>query len=160
MNPLSAFIAGVMFAAGLCISGMTRPEKVLGFLDVTGAWDPSLMFVMAGAIGVHLTMRKLLAGRPKPLFAASFATPPKKEIDRRLVLGAALFGVGWGLTGICPGPALVSLTTGARPLFAFVAAMVLGMALFNIYRRAEARQHAALKRSAAEESPRPAAERP
>jgi uncharacterized membrane protein YedE/YeeE len=118
-----AFVAGVIFAAGLGLSGMTDPRNVLAFLDVTGAWDPSLALVMAGAIGVHA----LVAHRVRPA-PASAATA---RIDRRLILGAALFGLGWGVAGFCPGPAIVSLASFAPATLAFVAAMVAGMLLFD-----------------------------
>jgi uncharacterized protein len=127
----AAFLAGLVFAIGLCISGMTKSEKVTGFLDVTGDWDPSLALVMVGAISVHVLFRRLYSKREKPAFAEAFAPPTKTRIDVRLVIGAALFGVGWGLSGYCPGPALVNAVTGARPVLVFVAAMMLGMALFD-----------------------------
>ena len=123
---LSALLAGSLFAVGLIVGGMTRPGKVIGFLDVTGAWDPSLMLVMAGALLVHGALSRLISRRQSPLFEIRFHLPTRRDIDRRLVLGAALFGVGWGLGGYCPGPGLASLTTGTLPMV-FVAAMVAGM---------------------------------
>jgi uncharacterized membrane protein YedE/YeeE len=114
-----AFICGLIFALGLGIAGMTQPAKVIAFLDVTGDWDPSLALVMAGAIGVHLP---LLRWGGKAHAAATY-------VDRRLVLGAALFGIGWGLSGFCPGPAVVALATGSGGVLLFVAAMLAGMAL-------------------------------
>lgn len=122
-----AFFAGLLFAAGLGLSGMTSPAKVLGFLDVTGDWDPSLAFVMGGAIAVHLTVTQLLEKRGRPLFAASFHLPRRSDIDAKLVAGATLFGLGWGLAGYCPGPAIVSAASGQRDALVFVAAMTLGM---------------------------------
>lgn len=122
-----AAIAGAMFGAGLLLSGMTRPDKVLGFLDVTGRWDPSLAFVMIGAIGVHAVAYRLIRLRPSPLLDARFHWPPDSGVDRRLLAGAAVFGIGWGLAGFCPGPALVAAATGATSALVFVAAMLAGM---------------------------------
>jgi len=122
-----SFLSSLVFAVGLALSGMTQPAKVLGFLDVSGAWDPSLAFVMAGAIGVHALAYRLIRRRPAPLYAAEFALPASQRIDARLLLGAGLFGVGWGLGGFCPGPALTSLVTGAPKVLVFVGAMLAGM---------------------------------
>jgi uncharacterized membrane protein YedE/YeeE len=125
-----AFVAGVTFAIGLGISGMTQPAKVIAFLDVAGAWDPSLAFVMLGAIGVHLVFaRRVHAGRA-PHFAPTFSLPPTTGIDRRLLLGASFFGIGWGIAGFCPGPAVVSVVTLAPTALAFVAAMLVAMAAY------------------------------
>lgn len=125
-----AFGSGLVFAIGLAISGMTNPAKVIAFLDVTGQrvpWDPSLALVMAGAIASYASAywwsKRAL---PKPLLAASFREPSNRGVDRRLLLGAAIFGVGWGLGGYCPGPAFVSLATGSAAALAFCAAMVAG----------------------------------
>ncbi len=126
-----AFLAGLLFAVGLALSGMTLPTKVIGFLDVFGDWDPSLALVMVGAIGVHATARRLLAGRARPLLGGEFEVPGRTRVDRELLTGAALFGLGWGLVGICPGPALVSLVTLQAPLLVFFAAMAAGMLLFR-----------------------------
>jgi hypothetical protein len=128
---LAALASGVLFGVGLAISGMTLPAKVLGFLDVAGDWDPSLALVMAGAITVHFLGARLALGRAAPLFDASFHLPTRRDVDARLVGGAALFGVGWGLAGYCPGPALVSLVTGALPVVVFVATMAAGMILHD-----------------------------
>ena len=122
-----AFVAGIVFAAGLGLSGMTLPTKVIAFLDVTGDWDPSLAFVMGGAIAVHLVATRLLQKRGRPLLAEIFHLPKRSEIDGKLLAGAAIFGVGWGLGGFCPGPALVSAAAGQREAIAFVAAMTIGM---------------------------------
>ena len=125
MKRLWAGLAGLVFALGLGLSGMARPVKVLGFLDFSGAWDPSLLCVMGGALLVHAPfVRYLRRRRPSPLLAASRA-----PIDVRLVAGAAVFGVGWGLSGLCPGPALVDLAQGGGGIVAFVAAMFVGSAL-------------------------------
>jgi uncharacterized protein len=125
----SAFVAAVLFAIGLVISGMTTPSKVVGFLDVFGQWDPSLAFVMVGAIGVHAVLHWLIRKRPSPLFAGVFHIPTKGRIDMRLVLGAVLFGVGWGIAGLCPGPALVVSIAGTLPVAAFLLAAIVGMKL-------------------------------
>jgi hypothetical protein len=130
MNRLVAgFLAGGLFALGLIVSGMTQPAKVVGFLDFAGAWDPSLAFVMVGAIGVCVPLFRWVLRLKGPLFLPQFALPTRRDIDRDLVLGAAIFGVGWGLSGFCPGPAIVSLGAGAVPAVVFVLAMILGMRL-------------------------------
>jgi uncharacterized membrane protein YedE/YeeE len=126
---VTAFAAGLVFAAGLGISGMGRPAKVLAFLDVTGAWDPSLAFVMAGAIGVHMGFA-LRARRGKtPLLTSAFVWPRRQSIDASLLLGSVVFGVGWGLAGYCPGPAVMAVASGNRATLAFFGAMCLGMLL-------------------------------
>ena len=122
-------ISGLLFAIGLGIAGMTDPAKVLAFLDMFGDWDPSLMFVMGGAILVYAPIYRLLKGRDAPRFSDRFHWPTAKDVDARLIIGSALFGVGWGLAGLCPGPAMVVLTTGAVPLLVFGAAMIAGMLL-------------------------------
>lgn len=122
-----AALSGAVFAVGLAISGMTRPAKVVGFLDLSGAWDPSLAFVMVGAIAVHFVATRLITRRARPLFDERFHLPTRKDLDARLLLGAALFGVGWGLGGFCPGPGLVSAASGSLPAFVFVIGMTLGM---------------------------------
>lgn len=123
---LSALVAGAIFAVGLVLGGMTQPGKVIGFLDVAGSWDPSLALVLGGALFVYAVLSRIFLRRPAPLFEHKFHVPSRRDIDRRLILGAALFGVGWGLGGYCPGPGLVSLTQGLLPLV-FVIAMVAGM---------------------------------
>lgn len=126
---IAALASGLLFGVGLVLSGMTQPSKVQGFLDVTGSWDPSLMFVMAGGIGVHFILHRLVTKRAHPLFDKRFHLPTRKDIDGKLVLGAALFGVGWGLGGYCPGPGLVSLGSGGLSGLVFVATMVAGFLL-------------------------------
>ncbi len=123
----AAFGAGALFAVGLAFSGMTRPSKVVGFLDLAGDWDASLAFVMMGAIAVHFVAYRLVLRRPAPLFDGSFHLPTRRDIDLRLVLGAAVFGVGWGLGGYCPGPGLVSAAAGALGAVVFVVGMTVGM---------------------------------
>ncbi len=133
MKPASivALVSGALFAAGLTLSGMTRPEKVLGFLSVTGRWDPSLALVMGGAIAVMAPFVYWTRRRARPLFAATLHEPSATSVDGRLLFGSALFGVGWGLVGYCPGPALSALVTGSIPALAFVAAMLAGLWLVD-----------------------------
>lgn len=127
---VAAGLSGVVFGAGLCLSGMNQPAKIIGFLDFLGQWDPSLLWVMAGAIGVHLPLRRWITRRQSPRFAAAFSVPPKARIDARLVSGAAIFGVGWGLGGYCPGPAIVSAPLTSTALSALVS-MLVGIALHD-----------------------------
>lgn len=124
-----ALVSGVIFGVGLAVAGMTRPEKVRGFLDFTGAWDPSLAFVMGGAVLVHALAFRLITRRKSPVFAAKFALPTRRDLDAKLLGGAALFGVGWGLGGFCPGPGITSLVGGAAPVAFFVLAMLVGIAV-------------------------------
>ncbi|MCC7252569.1 DUF6691 family protein [Hyphomicrobium sp.] len=125
MGVIGALVAGLVFGLGLILSGMADPAKVLNFLDVAGAWDPSLAFVMAGAIGVAAPGFWLVRRRAAPLADPAFHVPPANApIDRTLLIGAAVFGIGWGLAGFCPGPALVSVPLAAPGTIAFVAAMV------------------------------------
>ena len=126
---VAAFVAGAVFAVGLVLAGMTQPSKVIAFLDVGGAWDPSLAFVMAGAIASHIAGLWLTSRRTMPLYAAAFVAPTREDISKPLVLGAAVFGIGWGLVGYCPGPALVSLGSGATTALVFVGAATAGMLL-------------------------------
>lgn len=128
MKPVwSSFAAGGLFGAGLAVSGMVKPAKVIGFLDLRGAWDPSLAFVMIGAIAVHMTLYRFILKRKSPLFDGRFHIPTRRDIDFRLVAGAVIFGAGWGLGGFCPGPGLVSLGAGVLPALVFVATMTAGM---------------------------------
>ena len=127
MAQLTAFVAGLLFAAGLGVGGMTQPAKVFGFLDIAGSWDPSLAFVMLGAIAVHATAVWRILRRRAPLFVVRFTLPTRRDIDARLVVGAALFGAGWGLVGYCPGPAVAALGGGVPAAAVFVLAMVAGM---------------------------------
>jgi uncharacterized membrane protein YedE/YeeE len=134
-----AFACGVLFALGLGIGGMTQPSRVLAFLDVAGDWDPRLAFVMLGAIAVYAPVYRLARRRPHPILATSYQLPARTEVDRPLVTGAALFGVGWGLAGLCPGPALTSLASGEPAALSFVAAMLAGMACARVRPRRDAR---------------------
>ncbi len=135
VNVIVAFVSGLVFAIGLGLAGMTRPSRVVGFLDVAGKWDPTLLFVMGGAVLTGLILFPLILRRPRALSGAAFALPTRRSIDGELVLGAILFGVGWGLSGYCPGPAIVSLPTGAPSVVVFVTAMLGGMALANVVQR-------------------------
>ena len=123
---IAAVLCGVLFGVGLALAQMIDPNKVLGFLDVAGAWDPSLVLVMGGGAGVTALAFPLITRRPRPRLDAQFHLPGKRQVDRRLVTGAALFGIGWGLAGYCPGPALVALTLGTAEPWLFVVAMLAG----------------------------------
>jgi uncharacterized membrane protein YedE/YeeE len=122
------FAIGLTFGIGLVISGMANPAKVLNFLDLFGSWDPSLAFVMAGAVAITFAGYRIVLARPRPVLAERFALPGTREVDARLVVGSAIFGVGWGLAGFCPGPALTSLALQAPGVPIFVIAMLAGMA--------------------------------
>jgi len=128
---LTAFGIGLLFGLGLVVAGMTNPAKVIGFLDFFGAWDPSLAFVMGGALGVTALGYRFALARPTPVLAESFHLPTKKDIDVRLVTGAVVFGLGWGLAGLCPGPALAGLGTFKTDILVFCASMVIGAFLFR-----------------------------
>lgn len=134
MQVLMAFIVGLVFGIGLIVSGMTNPAKVQGFLDIGGQWDPSLAFVMGGAILVGLVAFRFVGTRQRSLLGEAMRLPTSTLIDRRLVLGGLAFGVGWGLGGFCPGPALASIAGGGKPVV-FALAMVAGMVIFEILER-------------------------
>jgi len=134
---LAGLLCGLVFGAGLVISGMTETQKVKGFLDILGDWDPSLAVVMAAAL-IVVGVGYAFARRSRPLFAARSLWPTKTAIDPPLVFGAALFGIGWGLIGFCPGPAITDLSTGAPSVIVFVAMMALGMAAQNLWQRRHA----------------------
>lgn len=131
-NSWVAGSVGFLFALGLGISGMTQPAKVIGFLDIFGSWDPSLAFVMIGAIGVHFFTYRLIRRRKQPIFSHQWHVPENRKITPSLAVGSTLFGIGWGLAGYCPGPALVSLATGQLRIYLFVGAMIVGMGLFRV----------------------------
>ena len=131
-----AVFAGAVFAIGLAVGGMTIPAKVTGFLDVGGAWDPTLALVMAGAIAVYAPVVRIVRRRHRPLASEQFHWPTPRMIDARLIGGAAIFGVGWGLSGYCPGPALTSIGSGAASALVFVAAMIAGIAVTRAVDRA------------------------
>ncbi|XKE44664.1 YeeE/YedE family protein [Halomonas organivorans] len=126
MRFLMAYIAGLLFGLGLAVSGMTDPARVLGFLDILGAWDPTLMFVLGGAVVTNFFGYRLAMRRPNPLFAGAFQVPTRRDLDGRLIGGAALFGIGWGLSGYCPGPAFASVAGITAPLAAMLGAMIVG----------------------------------
>ncbi|MGU3668144.1 DUF6691 family protein [Methylobacterium sp. A49B] len=128
----SAFAVGLLFGFGLLVSGMADPAKVLAFLDVTGRWDPSLALVMAGAVAVSAAGYRLARRRGRPILAPRLDVPTRRDLDGRLIAGAAIFGLGWGLAGLCPGPALTILTVAPAEVATFVAAMVAGMLLFRL----------------------------
>src|SRR5215472_1436716 len=131
----ASFASGLIFGWGLLISGMVEPTKVIGFLDIFGAWDPSLAVVMAGALAVSSVGFRLVAARQRPVLAAQSLWPTRTDVDPPLVMGAILFGVGWGLVGLCPGPALENLATLSPPVIAFVVAMAAGMLLHHIWQK-------------------------
>lgn len=132
MQIFMAVIAGLIFGLGLILSGMTNPAKVIGFLDLAGHWDPSLGFVMAGAVAVSLLPFRLAKSRSMALLGDPIRLPTATDIDRRLVLGSVAFGAGWGLAGYCPGPALTSLLSGGTKPLVFVIAMLAGMVVFEL----------------------------
>ena len=127
MKHWPALLTGLIFGAGLALSGMTNTTKVIGFLDIFGAWDPDLMFVMGGALVVSLGATPWIIAWTQPLLAEAFSLPINKSIDKQLIIGGALFGIGWGLWGYCPGPAIASLAYGHESTIVFCAAMILGM---------------------------------
>lgn len=145
MQLLTALMSGLLFGLGLIISGMTDPSKVIGFLDLAGDWNPSLAFVMGGAVLVGLAAFRFAANRPKAILGDAMRLPTARHIDRRLVLGGLAFGAGWGLAGYCPGPALASLATDSSEPIIFVIAMLAGMAVFEVQDRlaAASRERAA-----------------
>ncbi len=134
-HTLSALLVGLIFGIGLILGGMANPAKVLGFLDLFGNWDPSLAFVMGGAIGVGLLAFRIAGGRPTSLLGEPMRLPTRKDVDKRLVIGPLVFGAGWGLAGFCPGPGLVALGTGSLKATIFVGAMLSGMAIFELIER-------------------------
>jgi uncharacterized membrane protein YedE/YeeE len=131
MQALIALVAGLVFGSGLIVSGMANPAKVLGFLDITGRWDPSLALVMAGAIAVGAAGFAFAGRRTQTILRTPMHLPTRRDIDRRLVAGSLLFGVGWGLAGFCPGPALVAVGAGSLKALAFVGAMLVGMGMIG-----------------------------
>ena len=129
---VSAFTIGLLFGIGLLVSGMANPAKVLAFLDVTGRWDPSLAFVMAGAVAVSAAGYRVARRRGRPVLAPRLDIPTRRDLDPRLLVGAAVFGLGWGLAGLCPGPAMTILSVVPAPAATFVAAMAVGMLMFRL----------------------------
>lgn len=131
-NILVSLVVGLLFGLGLMVSGMTRPEIILGFLTLDSSWDPSAMVVMGGAAAVYFVAHSRVKGLGAPLFGGKFALPTRTDIDARLIGGAALFGVGWGLSGYCPGPVLTSVAGGGLPVLVLLGSMVAGMGLFHV----------------------------
>jgi uncharacterized protein len=131
----TAFVCGLLFGIGLIVSQMSNPAKVIGFLDITGQWDPSLAFVMAGAVAVFALGYRLALRRSAPLLDKSFALPGKTNVDKALISGSLLFGLGWGLAGLCPGPAIVSSSFGDPRIWMFIVAMLSGMAIVRMIRQ-------------------------
>jgi uncharacterized membrane protein YedE/YeeE len=129
---VSALLAGLVFGLGLVIAEMVNPAKVLAFLDVLGHWDPSLAFVMGAALIVTAAGYRLVWNMRQPVFGDTFVVPQTREIDRRLAFGAVLFGIGWGLAGLCPGPAIAALSFGGAPAWVFLGAMSAGVAIFDL----------------------------
>ena len=127
MSVVLAVASGALFGVGLLISGMTQPAKVVGFLDVTGAWDPSLAFVIGGAVAVYAVLFRIVNRRSAPWFAGTFQLSNRSDIDLALIAGSAVFGIGWGLGGLCPGPALVGAAGGSLSALVFIGAMIAGM---------------------------------
>ena len=140
MTIFASWVAGVIFGLGLIVSGMADPAKVLGFLDLAGAWDPSLAFVMAGAISVAAVAFAMARKRTVSFLGAAMNLPKTRRTDRRLVAGSLMFGIGWGVAGICPGPGLVALGMGEIKALVFVVAMLAGMGLYEVLERRQQRQ--------------------
>jgi uncharacterized membrane protein YedE/YeeE len=132
---IASFLVGVLMAAGLAVAGMTQPHKIVAFLDFFGRWEPDLMLVMGSAVVATFVLFRLSFRRKAPLLGERFLVPTRRDIDGRLLTGAALFGIGWGLTGICPGPALASTATGSLGILVYLAGMTAGMLLLGFYDR-------------------------
>lgn len=130
-STLVAFVSGIIFSVGLVVSGMINPHKVIGFLDILGDWDISLLFVMGGAVTFNLIAFRFVTKRKEPFFSADWHLPTSSDLDKKLVIGSALFGIGWGIAGICPGPGIVNLVTLKPEAIYFVASLVLGMLVFQ-----------------------------
>jgi uncharacterized membrane protein YedE/YeeE len=145
---LVALISGTLFGLGLSIAQMIDPSKVVSFLDITGSWDPSLAFVMAGALAVNLVSTPLILKRKKPICDTLFRTPLKEQIDRRLILGAALFGIGWGIAGYCPGPMITSISFMSTDILIVLTAYVVGTLLTRLWMRKQTAQLSEQERQA------------
>jgi uncharacterized membrane protein YedE/YeeE len=142
MRLIASYIIGLIFGVGISISGMANPAKVLNFFDVAGIWDPSLIFVMGGAVVVTFIGYRVVLRRPEPMFEQGFKLPTRSDLDLPLIGGAAVFGIGWGIAGFCPGGALPALGTGRSEVFVFVAAMLAGIVAVNLYRRLQSQRSA------------------
>jgi hypothetical protein len=136
MRVVSSLLVGVLFGLGLTISGMINPAKIIGFLDIAGEWDPSLLVVMASALAVASVGYRIVLARGKPAFEDRFQLPTKTAIDRPLILGSALFGIGWGLSGLCPGPAISAASLGQGAVYSYLLAMAVGMMLKDGWKKA------------------------
>lgn len=143
MKLIALYLVGVIFGVGISLSGMANPAKVLNFFDVAGSWDPSLAFVMGGAVVTTFLGYKLVFGRAAPIFEGTFSLPTSRVIDVKLIGGSALFGIGWGIAGFCPGGALPALGTGRWEVFAFTAALLAGIFLAKAIQSATARRTSA-----------------
>jgi hypothetical protein len=153
MGHAIAFATGVVFSLGLGLGGMTQPARIIGFLDVFGQWDPTLVFVLGGAVGTYMALYAWVRRRRRPVYGASFQIPPTATVDRRLLLGAGLFGVGWGIGGFCPGPAITALASAQPVPIVFVLSMLGGMALFDYTPLGALRRPARVAAQAVETSP-------
>lgn len=136
IRQITALVAGILFGAGLAVSQMVNPAKVLAFLDLAGRWDPSLALVMAGALATTFVGYRVVLGRDRPVFADRFQLPASRDVDARLLVGAGIFGIGWGLVGYCPGPALASLAFARVESLLFIVAMLAGAAVYRFGFRA------------------------
>lgn len=135
MTLISSFIAGLLFGVGLILSGMTDPAIVIGFLDITGEWNPSLAFVMLGAVTVSFFAFRVAGRQSTTILSQKILLPTKKDIDTPLIVGSVIFGIGWGLVGYCPGPVLASIATGYKEPGIFVVAMLFGMAIYEVVQK-------------------------
>ncbi len=135
MRTLSFVLAGALFAAGLIVGGMVQPSKIIAFLDVTGDWDPSLAFVMLGAVGVHSVTYRVITRRSAPIYSPRFLVPQRQDLTWSLLVGSAVFGIGWGLGGYCPGPGLVASGAGLGHAFMFTGGVLLGHWVYSGYDR-------------------------
>lgn len=142
MRLIASYIIGLIFGVGISISGMANPAKVLNFFDVAGTWDPSLIFVMGGAVVVTFIGYRVVLKRPAPMLEAKFQLPTRRDLDLPLIGGAAVFGIGWGIAGFCPGGALPALGTGRSEVFIFVAALLAGIFAVNVFRRLQTQRSA------------------
>ena len=155
MKSITSALSGILFGSGLSLAEMTNPAKVLAFLDIFGAWDPSLAFVMGSALAVSALGYRLARARGESALGEPFPVTTSSQIDARLLVGAGFFGLGWGLAGLCPGPALASLVTGSVPVAIFVAAMVAGMILYQGISRRRSESRIATSTEAAVPAPGP-----
>lgn len=142
MRLIASYIIGLIFGIGISISGMANPAKVLNFFDIAGTWDPSLIFVMGGAVVVTFIGYRVVLKRPAPMLEQKFQLPTRRDLDLPLIGGAAVFGIGWGIAGFCPGGALPALGTGRSEVFIFVAALLAGIFAVNVFRRLQAQRSA------------------